>query len=116
MNHIFRIEIDEGWLIVYMDDILIFSIDIDEHRKRTTRVLKLLEKNHLFLKPSKCTFDAEEVEYLGMIIKHGSVAMDPAKVTGISAWPVPDSVTKVRSFLGACNFYRNFIPSYSDIA
>src|SRR5260221_1868026 len=99
------------WVIVYMNDILIFSMDLNDHHKQTKWILELLEENHLFLKPSKCTFDAEEVKYLGMIIKHGSVA----KVKGISNWPRPDSVTKVRSFLGTCNFYRNFIPSYSDI-
>jgi hypothetical protein len=116
MNHIFRIEIEEGWLIVYMDDILIFSWDLNEHHKRTERVLDILVKNHLFLKPAKCIFDTEEVEYLGMIIKHGSISMDPAKIKGISEWPIPKTLTQVRSFLGACNFYRTFIPCYSDIA
>ena len=74
MNHIFRIEIEEGWLIIYMDDILIFSIDTNDHHKRTKQILELLEENHLFLKPSKCTFDADEVEYLGMTAgKHKDV-------------------------------------------
>jgi len=116
MNHIFHIEIEEGWLIVYMDDILIFSLNLDEHHDQTNRVLEILVKEHLFLRPSKCVFDAEEVEYLGMVIKHRSVAMDPAKIRGISDWPVPKTLTETRLFLGACNFYRNFIPAYSTVA
>jgi hypothetical protein len=70
----------------------------------------------LFLKPEKCTFDAEEVEYLGMIIKPGCITMDPAKLDGIKEWPTPTMVKETRSFLGFCNFYRNFILHYSDIA
>src|SRR3984957_18661628 len=87
-----------------------------EHRERTRRVLMKIQKEHLFLKPEKCTFDAEEVEYLGMIIRPGQVAMDTAKTKGISEWPVPKSVKDVQSFLGFCNFYRTFISHYSDIA
>jgi hypothetical protein len=116
MNCTFQQEINEGWLIIYMDDILIFSNTLDEHRTRTRRILEKIRKEHLFLKPEKCTFDAQEVEYLGMIIRPGHVAMDTAKTEGIKDWPTPTSVKDVRSFLGFCNFYRNFVPHYSDIA
>ena len=70
----------------------------------------------LYLKLEKCSFNVSEVEYLGMIVKPGSLAMDPIKVAGIADWPVPSTVKDVRSFLGFTNFYRRFVPHYSDIA
>jgi hypothetical protein len=68
MNNIFLDMLNEGWVIIYMDDILIFSKDPEEHRKQTLRVLKRLREHNLFLKAEKCKFDVAEVEYLGLII------------------------------------------------
>jgi hypothetical protein len=116
MNRTFQQEINEGWLVIYMDNILIFSKTLDEHRKWTRRILEIIRREQLFLKPEKCTFDAEEVEYLGMIIKPGHVTMDPAKLDGIRDWPIPTTVKETQSFLGFCNFYWNFISHYSDLA
>ena len=116
MNAIFKDMIDEGWMVIYMDDILIFSNDIDEHQRRTLRVLKRLQENDLFLKPEKCLFDVPEVEYLGMIVRENQIAMDPVKVKGVLEWPEPTNVKGVRSFLGFGNFYRRFIDHFSDIA
>jgi hypothetical protein len=115
MNQTFQKEIDEGWLVIYMDDILIFSQNLEEHHSQTHRILDILCKERLFLKPTKCTFDAQEVDYLGMIIHPGQVAMDPAKLKGISEWLTPTKVKDVLSFLGVCNFYRYFISHYSDL-
>jgi hypothetical protein len=105
MNRTFQQEINEGWLVIYMDDLLIFSNDLDEHHTRTRRILEIIRKERLFLKPEKCTFNAQEVEYLGMIVRPGCVAMDVAKTDGIRDWPIPTSVKEVWSFLGFCNFY-----------
>jgi hypothetical protein len=116
MNQAFAQELNEGWLIVYMDDLLIFSSSLNEHQKCTRQILEKLRQEKLFLKPEKCVFDTQEVEYLGMIIKPGQVAMDQAKLTGIKDWPQPTLLTQVRSFLGFCNFYRHFVPHYSNIA
>jgi len=116
MNQTFQKEITEGWMIVYMDDILIFSKTLEENQKRTCCVLKIILKETLFLKPKKCTFDAQEVNYLSMIICPGQVAMDPTKLSGISQWQIPSSVKEVQSFLGFCNFYHHFISHYSDLA
>jgi hypothetical protein len=63
-----------------MDDLLIFSNDLDKHHARTQRILNIIQKERLFLKPEKCIFDAQEVEYLGMIVRPGCVAMDIAKI------------------------------------
>jgi hypothetical protein len=103
-------------MIIYMDNILIFSKTLEENQKWTHHVLEIIRKETLFLKPEKCTFDAQEVNYLGMIIRPGQVAMDSAKLSGISQWQTPSSVKEVWSFLGFCNFYRHFISHYSNLA
>jgi hypothetical protein len=72
----------------------LFSKTLEENQKWTHRVLEIIRKETLFLKPEKCTFDAQEVDYLGMIIHPRQVAMDPAKLSGISQWQTPSSVKK----------------------
>ena len=70
----------------------------------------------LHLKLEKCTFAATMIEYLGMIVKPGQLAMDPVKLNGIAQWPTPSKVKDIRSFLGFTNFYHQFIPNYSTLA
>jgi hypothetical protein len=116
MNHIFHDLIAQGHVAVYMDDILIFT-ETDEHHAQIVReVLKILRQNNLFLKPEKCTFHASEVEYLGIIISHNQVRMDPSKTTAIRDWPIPTKKKELQRFLGFCNFYRQFIKDYLKIA
>jgi Reverse transcriptase (RNA-dependent DNA polymerase) len=115
MDDIFQEEIAQGWVKIYMDDIIIATEDDEEeHTRCVNQVLKKLEEHDLYLKPEKCNFHVKEVEYLGIVIGQGQVKMDPTKVKGITEWPVPTSVKEVRSFLGFCNFYRVFIPHFSD--
>jgi hypothetical protein len=117
MDDIFKEEIGQGWLRIYMDDVIIATEDNKKlHTERVNHFLDKLTRNDLFLKPEKCTFHVKEVEYLGVIIGDGKVKMDPVKVEGIANWPVPQTVKEVRSFLGFCNFYRAFIPSFSHTA
>jgi transposase InsO family protein len=115
MNHIFWAEINEGWCKVYMDDILIAAFTIEELIERTLRILKIIEENDLFLKPEKCEFEQLKVDYLGYIISHNRIEMDPKKLAGISDWPYPKNLRQVRSFLGFGNFYRRFIYRFSHI-
>jgi hypothetical protein len=116
MNHILWEEISEGWCKVYMDDILITADDLETLRKRTKQVLQILKTHDLYLKPEKCDFEKQQVNYLGFIIKPGEITMDPNKLSGIAAWPSPKTVKQVRSFLGFCNFYRRFIYRFSHMA
>jgi hypothetical protein len=116
MDHLFGDFIVEGWLIIYMDGLLIHSAGDAEHQEQTEKVLQRLQDNHLYLKLKKCTFGVSEMEYLGMIIKEGHVAMDPTKLAAIDEWQFPTSVKGVRLFIGFCDFYRRFIPDFSNIA
>ncbi|THG97606.1 hypothetical protein EW145_g7582, partial [Phellinidium pouzarii] len=116
MNDIFRIIITEEAILIYMDDILIFSDNLEDLHCKTNCVLKVLQDNDLFLKPEKCIFEVQEVEFLGMIIRPDNIHMDPVKLAGIQQWPEPHTVKQLCSFLGFCNFYRRFIPNYSSIA
>ncbi len=115
MNDIFKDLIMSGAVTVYLDDILIMSKTKEEHWRITREVLRVLRKNKLFLKAEKCEFETLETEYLRVIISEGSICMDPVKITGIAAWPVPTKKVQLQSLLGFTNFYRRFIKGYSKV-
>src|SRR5438128_4042929 len=115
MNEIFADLVAKGVMEVYMDDILIYSADAETHRKTTTEVLRRLEENDFYLKPEKCEFDRDRLEYLGCIISHNKIEMDPKKITAITEWKVPSNVKEVRAFKGYANYYRRFINGFSHI-
>ena len=116
MNLIFADLIAKGKVVVYLDDILIFTKTMEEHREIVREVLKRLQDNDLYLRPQKCEFDRTEIEYLGMIIRHNEVRMDPAKVEAIVAWEAPKNLKALQAFTGFANFYRRFIKDFSGIA
>ena len=117
MNVLFEEELREGWLIIYMDDMLIATHNNPEfHEKCVHRVLTKLLLNDLYLKPEKCVFEQQKIEFLGVILQNGTIHMDPAKTQGVADWPRPSNVTEVHLFLGFTGFYRYFIPNYSKIA
>ncbi|CAA7268818.1 unnamed protein product [Cyclocybe aegerita] len=115
MDSIFAVELQEGWLVIYMDDILIFSDNLDSLDAYTIRVLDKLQKNDLFLKPEKCSFAQTSIEYLGHIISKGVFKMSKKKIQAVLDWPTPTTLKQVRSFVGFGNFYQHFIQKYSEV-
>jgi hypothetical protein len=114
MNDIFS-DLLDVYVVVYLDDILIYSENMADHKKHVQEVLRRLRANDLFCKPEKCEFHASEIEYLGYIIKADGISMDQKKVKAILDWPVPKTVKQIQSFLGFANFYRRFVYAYSNI-
>jgi hypothetical protein len=104
----------DSFLVVYLDDILIYSSSPEEHTKHVTLVLEKLKKARLSLKLEKCEFDVTRVEFLGFIITPNGISMDPSKVEAIKNWPTPKSVHDIQVFTGLTNFYRRFIKDYSN--
>jgi len=117
MDTIFRDLILTNEVIVYMDDILIATIhNPTHHQELVHQVLYQLEEHNLYLKLEKCTFEAPEVEYLGVIIGYGTICMDPVKTQGVRTWEAPTNLTEARGFVGFLNFYRRFIKGFSKLA
>ena len=106
MDDIFQDLIEEGIVIIYMDDMFLSAKTKDRLQENTKRVLQRLMENDLYLKPKKCEFCKEKIEWLGMVIQEGRITMDPGKLKGIQDWPAPTMVKQVRGFLGFGNFYR----------
>ncbi len=115
MNDIFRNLIGKGKVTIYLDNILIFSKDLKEHKEIVRRILQRLQENKLFLKAEKCEFKVLETEYLGVIISENSIRMDPVKIAGMAEWLMPTKKWELQSFLGFMNFYRKFIKNYSKV-
>jgi len=109
MNDIFRTLIAEGIVVVYLDDILIFTEMEEEHEKVVWRVLEVLAEHKLFLCPEKCEFHQKRIEYLRLVISENKVEMDSVKVAGVCDWPTPENRTNVQAFIGFVNFYCRFI-------
>ena len=116
MDTLFRELIMSGKIVIYMDDILIFSQTMDEHKSIVKQVLQILADNKLSLHLKKCKFHQTKIEYLGVILSQNSVETDPTKTKGVAQWPEPRDKREVRQFLGFCNFYCRFIPGFAQVA
>ncbi|SPC65346.1 uncharacterized protein UHOD_11060 [Ustilago sp. UG-2017b] len=115
MNDTFKDMLDRS-LIIYLDDLLIYSSTLKQHQGHVSAVLARLRQAGLYAKAEKCQFSTSQTEFLGFVVSDQGVSMDPSKTEVITNWPVPKSVHDVQVFLGFCNFYRKFIPQYSRTA
>lgn len=112
MNHIFRDYLDR-FVVVFLDDILVYSRNPEEHCQHLQTVFKLLADNRLFINRDKSVFFQPRVEYLGHIIDRDGLHVDPRKVQAINDWPIPQNITQLRAFLGLANFSRKFVQDFS---
>jgi hypothetical protein len=115
MNKVFMEYLDK-FVVVFIDDILVYSKNDGEHEEHLRLVSQKLRDNQLYAKLSKCEFWLDEVPFLGRIISNGGIAVDPAKVKEIVGWKIPSSITEIRSFLGLAGYYWRFIEGFSNIA
>jgi hypothetical protein len=115
MNKVFMDELDK-FVIVFIDDILVYSKSIQEHEQHLRVVLEKLRIHRLYAKFSKCEFCLERVAFLGHILTTEGVAVDPEKVEAVSNWQRLTNVSEIRSFLGLAGYYRRFIEGFSKIA
>jgi hypothetical protein len=115
MNKVFMEYLDR-FVMVFIDDILIYSKNDSDHEEHLRLVLQKLRDNQLYAKFSKCEFWLDEVPFLGHVISNGGISANPVKVREIVGWKIPSSVTEVHSFLGLAGFYWRFIEGFSKIA
>ncbi|XP_039047295.1 uncharacterized protein LOC120187712 [Hibiscus syriacus] len=104
------------FVLIFLDDILVYSRNWQEHLDHVRQVLQRLQENGFVAKRSKCTLRQTTVEYLGHIVSREGLAVDPAKVEAIRGWPVPTTVKEVQAFLGIASYYRKFIKGFATIA
>ncbi|KAL0539895.1 hypothetical protein IC582_024116 [Cucumis melo] len=115
MNRVFR-EFLDTFVIVFIDDILIYSKTEAEHEEHLRMVLQTLRDNKLYAKFSKCEFWLKQVSFLGHVVSKAGVSVDPAKIEAVTGWTRPSTVSEVRSFLGLAGYYRRFVENFSRIA
>jgi len=115
MNDILWDLIVEGIVIVYLDNILIFTRTVEEYVRVVCWVLEMLAEHKLFLYPKKCKFQKKQIEYLGLVISENKVSMDPIKVARVYKWSTLENKTDIQAFLRFVNFYRWFIQDFSAL-
>jgi hypothetical protein len=115
MNSVFMQELDK-FVVVFIDDILIYSKNLEDHAIHLRIVLQRLRDHHLYAKFSKCEFWLDIYKFLGHTISSDGISVDPSKVQEVMDWKPPTSVHQIRSFLGLAGYYRRFIPDFSKIA
>lgn len=115
MNKVFMEFLDK-FVVVFIDDILVYSKNEEEHKEHLRLVLEKLREHQLYAKFSKCEFWLKEVGFLGHVISGEGIAVDPTKVQSVTEWLAPTSVGEIRSFLGHAGYYRRFIENFSKIA
>ncbi|KAM4064451.1 reverse transcriptase (RNA-dependent DNA polymerase) [Hirsutella rhossiliensis] len=115
INNVLREHLDI-FVVVYLDDILIFSDTLEEHKEHVHKVLRALQNAKLLVEPEKSKFHTQEVDFLGHTISPGEIRMQQDKINSVKEWPTPKNVKDVQSFLGFANYYRRFIKDFGKIA
>jgi len=115
MNRVFSPYLDQ-FVVVFLDDILVYSKNEEDHAKYLKAVLETMRREKLYAKLSKCHFWMKSVSFLGHVISEEGVAVDPSKVQSVKDWPIPKSVTEIRSFVGLAGYYRRFVQEFLRIA
>jgi len=116
MNEIMRDLINEGKVVVFVDDILVGTDGKKGHDEIVVEMLKKLEENNLYVKLEKCSWKTNKVNFLGVVMGQGKIKMEEDKVVGVLNWPMPRMVRDIRKFLGLPNYYRQFIKSFVILA
>jgi hypothetical protein len=112
MNKVFMEYLDK-FVVVFIDDILVYSKNKEEHMDHLHMVLQKLREHQLYVKLSKCEFWLKQVSFLGHIISEGGISVDPSKIQDVLSWEAPKSVSEIHSFLGLAGYYRRFIEGFS---
>jgi hypothetical protein len=115
MNSVFMPELNK-FVVVFIDDILIYSKNLEDHARHLHIILQRLREHHVYAKFSKCEFWLDTVKFLGHTISSDGICVDPSKVQEVMDWKHPTLVHQIRSFLGLAGYYRRFIPDFSKIA
>ena len=115
MNRILSPYLDQ-FVIIFIDDILVYSKNPEEHEHHLRTVLQVLREQKLYAKYSKCKFWEKSVHFLGHVISEEGIAVDPEKVRAVRDWKRPETITEIRSFLGLAGYYRRFIQNFSVVA
>ncbi|XP_035540235.1 uncharacterized protein LOC118344217 [Juglans regia] len=115
MNRVFRLYLD-SFVIVFIDDILVYSRDPEQHASHLRLVLSKLREHQLYANLNKCEFWLEEIKFLGHVMSRDGVAVDPSKIEAVLAWPRPSTVHEIRSFLGLAGYYRRFVEGFARLS
>ena len=115
MNDVLR-SFTGKFLVVYFDNILVYSRSLAEHQEHLRAVCAKLQEEQLYANLTKCSFLKTSVAYLGFVVSAAGIAVDPAKTTAIRDWPTPQTIFNIRSFHGLAQFYRRFVRDFSSIA
>jgi len=116
MNKILRDLINEGKIVVFVDDVLVGTETEEGHDEIVKKILRRLEENNLYVKLEKCVWKARKIGFLGVVIGPNGIEMEVEKVDGVLSWPQPKTVKDIRKFLGLTNYYRRFIKDFAQVA
>lgn len=103
-------------LLIYLDDIIVYAMSFQEMMDRLRLVFTRLREANLKLSPNKCHLFQDRVKYLGHLVSQQGICTDPEEISGIQDWPIPTSVSDLRTFIGLCSYYRRYVKGFADLA